>query len=323
MPFTAETTFRQIWDTPAFTGWQHMIDYRRNGTDSWVDDLTVAQFGQKTGWNTASMLDSLNFLHEQCPKRQVFYPLYPTGEDGKDLTGLAAFPLEKKSKFVVIVPGGGYGAVCSLIDGYSYAHQLNAMGYAAFVVCYRVSPHTQPLPQQDLAQAIRLILDRAEEFHLDCRDYAVMGFSAGGHLAGSFGTQQLGYAAYGLPKPGTMILCYPVVSMSNPAWHEWSVRKFLSDERIHEPALSRFWSLELQVNADYPPTYLWQCDGDPAVSILNSVLLAQAFREQGVDHVYETYSYPSHGLPVYADAYAANWLHRAVEFWKTHWEVAE
>lgn len=320
MFFTLDTTFQQIWDTPEFAGWQHMIDHRRNGMNPEMDAMTVAQFGAQTEWNTGLMLESLNFLYDRCCAGRVFYPLYDSGEIGKALTGLAVFPLEKPSKFVVIVPGGGYGAICSLLDGYAYARRLNAMGYAAFVVCYRVDPHTQPRPQQDLARAVGMILEKAEEFRLDCRDYAVMGFSAGAHLAGSFGTQALGYAAYGLPKPGTMILCYPVITMSDPARHEWSACKFLSETGAQDPALCRFWSLELQAGADYPPTYLWQCEGDPAVSVRNSALMAQALQQHGAAFAYEVFPYTCHGLPTDARAEHGSWLQRAVEFWKTHRE---
>ena len=319
MTFSSDTTFQEIWGTPAFSGWQHMIDYRRAFVNPDIDALTVDQFSRQTGWSAALMLESLNFLQERCRAGQVFYPLYDSFEDGKALTGLAAFPLPQKSKFVVIVPGGGYGAVCSLIDGYSYARQLNAMGYAAFVVCYRVSPNTQPAPQQDLAQAIRLIFAHAQQWNLDCSDYAVMGFSAGGHLAGSFGTQQLGYTAYGLPKPGAMILCYPVVTMSHPARHEWSARMLFSEARMNEPDLSRFWSLELQVDAEYPPTYLWQCQGDPGVDYQNSALMAQALQDHGVRCSYEVFPYACHGLPADAQAVHVQWLQRAVTFWKSQY----
>lgn len=313
--FTAETTFKRLFGEPCFAGWQHMLDYRRNGADPWVDEVTLGQFQQRTGWNLSLMLEGLEHLYDRCSREQVFYPIYDTDLDGKAMTGLAAFPLEKKSKFVVICPGGGYGALCSLLDGYSYARELNAMGYAAFVVGYRVAPHTQPMPQEDLAQAVRFILDHAEQFRLDRRDYCVMGFSAGGHLAGSFGVADLGYGAYGLPKPGALFLSYPVITMGKLA-HMGSRINFLGQPDQDDPALIHRWSLEERVTGDYPPTFLWQCEGDPLVGIANSRLMAQALRRWGVRHKYETFDYPSHGLPVDAEEYAKSWLQRAVAFWE-------
>lgn len=316
--FSPDTTFRSLFAEPCFAGWQHMLDYRRNGVAPWVDDATMGQFQEQTGWNLTLMLEGLEHVYACCSRRQVFYPIYDTTEDDKDLTGLAAFPLEKKSKFVVIVPGGGYGAVCSLLDGYSYAKELNAMGYAAFVVCYRVTPHTQPTPQADLARAVRFILDHAEQFNLDTRDYGVMGFSAGGHLAASFGVQDLGYGAYDLPKPGTMFICYPVIIMGTGS-HTNSEENFLGPAGSRDEALTRRWSLEKRVTADYPPTFLWQCVGDPAVSIRNSACFAEALDAQGVPHIYETFPYASHGLPADAPLNDKQWLNRAVAFWKRNW----
>lgn len=315
--FSTETTFRELFRLQDFADWQHMLDYRRQGMDPWVDDMTMAQFQRKTGWNISLMLEGLEFLYERCRHQKVFYPIYDTAEDGKDLTGLAAFPLEKTSRFVVIVPGGGYSAFCSLLDGYSYAKELNEMGYAAFVVGYRVAPHTQPAPQADLARAVRFILDRAEQFRLDTEGYAVVGFSAGGHLTASFGVDTLGYRAYGLPKPGSLFLSYPVITMGEAA-HIGSRDSFLGQQGKDDPVLLERWSLENRVTPDYPPTFIWQCDGDPLVSVENSALMVKAFRQQGVNHEYEVFPYASHGLPVDADAHAKAWLRRAVAFWEAN-----
>ncbi len=313
--FTERMTFRQMFAQPCFQGWEYMLDYRRNGMDPWVEDATMARFGQETGWPVARMLESLEFVYACCQQRQVFYPLYPESE-GKALTGIAAFPLEKEAPFVMIVPGGGYKAVCSLIDGYSYAKQLNAMGYAAFVLSYRVEPSRQPAPQEDLAAAIRFVLDRAEQFRLDPRGYAVMGFSAGGHLTGSFGVADLGYAAYDLPKPGCMILCYPVVTTERQGGHMSSVEAFLGEAQLENTELRNRWSLEKRITPDYPPTFLWQCETDPGVPTVNSRLLRHALEENGVAHVYELPPYVGHGLPENAAPEHEAWLSRAVAFWQ-------
>ncbi len=40
-------------------------------------------------------------------------------------------------------------------------------------------------------------------------DYALLGYSSGGHLAGLFGSEEYGYRNYGVPKPGALLLGYP------------------------------------------------------------------------------------------------------------------
>jgi len=311
--FTSQMTFRQIFAEPRFAGWQAMLDYRRNGMHPWADGVTLEQFGEKTGWPVGRMLESLEFVYQRCGEGQVFYPLDEAG--GKE-TCLAAFPLEKEAPFVMVVPGGGYGAVCSLIDGYSYAKQLNAMGYGAFVLNYRVNPHKYPAPQEDLARAVRFVLERSAHFRVIPQNYAVMGFSAGGHLAASFGVPALGYQAYGLPKPGSLILCYPVVTMLPPHAAEGSVQAFLSEQQRQDPAMMEALSLENRITPDYPPAFLWQCQTDPAVPSANSRMLQQALADNGVEHVYEQPPYVGHGLPEDALPEHRDWLSRAVAFWQ-------
>lgn len=121
---------------------------------------------------------------------------------------------ERSTPFAVICPGGGYGVVCSFIEGVPYAKKLNEMGCSAFVVHYRIKAKAKfPAPQDDLDRAVEDILGRAEELNLDMQGYSVWGSSAGGHLAASFGTETMGYPKYNLPKPGALILTYPVITM--------------------------------------------------------------------------------------------------------------
>lgn len=80
----------------------------------------------------------------------------------------------KKHPFAVICPGGGYGMVCSFIEGVPYAKKLNEMGYSAFVVHYRIKKKAKfPAPLDDLARAVKDILARAEELNLDAEGYSV------------------------------------------------------------------------------------------------------------------------------------------------------
>ena len=61
-------------------------------------------------------------------------------------------------------------------------------GYQAFVLRYSVGEHkTWPNPLDDYEQAMELIAERAEEWHLDSSRIAAVGFSAGGspHPGGS------------------------------------------------------------------------------------------------------------------------------------------
>lgn len=73
---------------------------------------------------------------------------------------LRSYILEKEAPFVVICPGGGYEMVAAEIEGDPYAKKLNAFGYSAIVLYYHTKAGAQaPQPMDDLARAIRYILD--------------------------------------------------------------------------------------------------------------------------------------------------------------------
>ena len=119
-----------------------------------------------------------------------------------------------KKPFALICPGGGYRFVMSCIEGEPYARALNEKGYTAFVLRYRTRKKGRfPAPQQDIARGVREILENAEKYEVQKEGYSVWGSSAGGHLAAGFGTKEYGYLHFGLPKPGVLILCYPVITM--------------------------------------------------------------------------------------------------------------
>lgn len=77
---------------------------------------------------------------------------------GKNEYHLTAFPVKHKAPFALICPGGGYGMVCSFVEGKPYAKALNKLGYSAFVLRYRTKDKARfPAPMDDLARAVDYI----------------------------------------------------------------------------------------------------------------------------------------------------------------------
>ena len=91
---------------------------------------------------------------------------------------------------IIVVPGGGYRELWMDHEGQNVARFLNEQGIAAFVLKYRLprAPDSHYTIQQDslrdLLQAVRLVRTRAAGWSLDPHRIGVLGFSAGGHLAG-------------------------------------------------------------------------------------------------------------------------------------------
>ncbi len=85
---------------------------------------------------------------------------------------------------VLICPGGAFQYRSDGPEGVSVAQALSERGYQSFVVDYRLRPYTQQEGALDLARAVRFVRAHALEYGIDEQDIAVMGFSAGGILAG-------------------------------------------------------------------------------------------------------------------------------------------
>ena len=134
---------------------------------------------------------------------------------------------------VLIVPGGGY-TMTSDREAEPIALQFLAADCNAFVLRYSCAPSVYPTALLEVAEAMRLILDNAEAWHVDPARIAVLGFSAGGHLAADFATSASDgvLRAHGydpaLLAPTALMLAYPV-DTSGAYRHDGSFRALLGN----------------------------------------------------------------------------------------------
>lgn len=228
---------------------------------------------------------------------------------------LMTFLLEKEAPVVVLCPGGGYQCVCSFVEGFPVAKRLNELGYHVVIVNYRCKEAAVvPNPMDDLGSAVRYIMNHAIEWKINSQ-YALMGFSAGGHLAASFGVKMFGYERYGLPKPVCMILGYPVITMGKFA-HEGSKNTLAGSNCTKMEKFVQMYSVEENITHDYPASYIWQCSKDDTVPIENTEKMAEKLSQYGVVYKYRTYNSKVHGLGLGKGTIAEGWLDEAVRFWK-------
>ena len=196
---------------------------------------------------------------------------------------------------VLVLPGGGYWFT-SEREGEPVALRFAARGYAAFVLEYSCTPHMFPVALREACMAMRYIREQAAEFCVDSHMVAAIGFSAGGHLCGTLGTMydcpevaDLGDA--GALRPDALGLCYPVTVSWGPT-HEGTFENISGGD----PALRQRLSLDKLVRSDMPPVFLWHTRDDDAVPCRNSLLLALALDEAGVDLSLHLYRHGQHGL---------------------------
>lgn len=220
----------------------------------------------------------------------------------------------KRHPFAVLVPGGGYAMVCSFIEGVPIAKVLNELGISVFIVYYRVRKKARfPAPMDDLAKAVKAIFARAEEYCLDTDHYSVWGASAGGHLAASFGTEHMGYAHYHLPRPGALVLAYPVITMQRDKTHMGSHDNLLGKDAAK--ASEDLTSVELHIHPDYPRTYIWCSDDDAVVDPDNTRNMVAALKAAEVPCMHTICHGVPHGSGPATDTVIQGWIQKAVEFW--------
>lgn len=203
---------------------------------------------------------------------------------------------------VVICPGGGYGFLATEHEGKQVAEWLNSIGVAGIMVKYRLAPkYKHPAPLEDAQRAIRTVRAKAKEWGLDPKRVAVLGFSAGGHLASTVATHfDSGKADAKDPidressRPDLAILVYPVVSFTAPFTHAGSAKNLLGDNPPKD--LLNSLSNETQVTKDTPPTFLAHTMADTAVPPENSMAFAMALSKAKVPFELHVFEKGQHGL---------------------------
>lgn len=173
---------------------------------------------------------------------------------------------------VLIFPGGGY-YICSDREAEPVAMAFLAQGYHAFVLRYSLSENAAfPAPLRDAEEALECIHANAEAWGVSPDKVAVCGFSAGGHLAAALGTM-------GRTRPNALILGYPVILES------------LS--RILAVSIP---SLEKEVDAQTPPTFIFTTADDTVVPVCHSLRFAEALNQAGVPFELHIFQEGAHGL---------------------------
>jgi acetyl esterase/lipase len=199
---------------------------------------------------------------------------------------------------VVICPGGGYSVLAIDHEGYEVAEWLNKMGITGIVLKYRlpsdlIMEEKSIGPLQDVQEAIRIVRRNAGTWSIKSDEIGVMGFSAGGHLAGTASTLY-GEKVYPLKdstsaRPDFSILVYGVLSMQQSITHRGSMKNLIG-ENPGQGLEDRF-SNELHVNERTPPAFIVHSSDDKTVTVQNSILYYQALRKSGIPaelHIYET-----------------------------------
>lgn len=209
---------------------------------------------------------------------------------------LQKFPVVKspKGKVVIVCPGGGYQILAVNHEGTEIAQWLNALGYTAYVLRYRV-PDNREGALQDVQRAIRIA--KAEN---PGKQVGVMGFSAGASLTARAATrfQLPSYTATDetdtqSARPDFAALIYPAYM----------------DEGEHHTLTP-----ELTITEQTPPFFVFQTADDRYGN--SALVISQALRNHKIPVQLHIYEKGGHGYGLRANlAKAASKWPKLMEEW--------
>lgn len=234
---------------------------------------------------------------------------------------LTPFFADKGHGAVIVCPGGGYQTKAGH-EGAPIARMLNAAGIHAFVLSYRVKPYVHPVPLRDALRAIRMVRFHAIPWGLEPSHIGILGFSAGGHLCASAGTNyDNGQADAPDPiervscRPDAIVPCYAV--MSGIAHPHLDSFKNLTGQSCPSAMTARQLSPDMLVNEDTPPAFIWHTAEDAGVPVENSLMFAAAMSAHKRSFALHIFPQGRHGIGLGEDVPLANawprllcdWLH--------------
>lgn len=210
------------------------------------------------------------------------------------------FPNIPKRPAVLVIPGGGY-QMCSEREALPVALPYLKAGYQAFILYYSVGKNAKwPNPLDDYEEAMCLIRSNSEKWNLYPDKIAVIGFSAGGHLAASAATMAKN-------RPNAAILGYAVLQGETAKECEPTAPDLVSE-----------------VDNLTPPCFLFATRNDELVPVINTIRFEKALVEKNISFESHIYSYGPHGFSTSDHSVepfetpitprAANWLQDSIDW---------
>jgi acetyl esterase/lipase len=170
-------------------------------------------------------------------------------------------PKINKGAGVIVCPGGSYRILSYNLEGTEIAAWLNKLGYAAFVLSYRV-PDKQTGALQDAQRAIRIVRNNSSKWKINPDKVGIMGFSAGGSLSARASTL-FNTRTYSPVEKADSLSCRPSFAMLiYPAYLDLGENKTLTPE--------------LKLSKETPPIFIFQSADDNYGN--SSLVMAAALR---------------------------------------------
>lgn len=192
---------------------------------------------------------------------------------------------------ILVLPGGGY-SMCSDREAEPVAAAYLRAGFQTFILRYSTGKYKDwPNPLQDYEQAMTLIRENALKWHVAPERVAVVGFSAGGHLAACAATVAEN-------RPNAAILGYAALT------------KEICD--MCQPGMP--YPVEC-VDDKTPPCFLFAARDDSTVDVANTIEFQRSMLQRGITFESHIYSYGGHGFSTAEDSVSQSSISVRVKNW--------
>ncbi len=197
-------------------------------------------------------------------------------------------PAKANGAAVVVCGGGGYFRIQLWKESTPIARWLQQHGFTVFELIYRLPNDgwEASAPFMDAQRAMKIVRSRAAEFGIDSKQIGIMGFSAGGHLAGFTAMQPhrklyAGSDSYekASARPDFSVLLFPVVSLRKPYDTTRTRREIIGTTPTTEA--ENAWSLDTYASVNAPPTIIFASADDPTTPPGHGIMLFEKLNTAG------------------------------------------
>jgi acetyl esterase/lipase len=211
-------------------------------------------------------------------------------------------PAKANGAAVLVCGGGGYFRIQLAKESTPIARWLQQRGFTVFELIYRLPNDgwEATAPFMDAQRAMRIVRTRAAEFGIDPQHIGIMGFSAGGHLAGftALQPQRQLYAGSdrfekASARPDFSVLLFPVVSLRKPFDTTRTRREIVGDAPTAEA--EKAWSLDSYASADAPPTIIFASADDKIAPPGHGIMLFEKLNAAGASAELHLFRDGGHG----------------------------
>jgi acetyl esterase/lipase len=211
-------------------------------------------------------------------------------------------PAKANGAAVVVCGGGGYFRIQLWKESTPIARWLQQRGFTVFELIYRLPNDgwEATAPFMDAQRAMRIVRTRAAEFDIDPKQIGIMGFSAGGHLAGFTALQPQRRLYEGADqfekasaRPDFSVLLFPVVSLRKPYDTTRTRREIVGNTADLEAETA--WSLDTYASADAPPTIIFASADDKTTPPGHGILLFEKLNAAGASPELHLFRDGGHG----------------------------